>query len=122
MDVFDQCDFKKVLGGNIPNDYGDNGDLGEFGCAPTSFAGDELVAGSIAAHYEGLDDALSVVKTGGFYVIDDLLPQPNWPEDHAAKVPVLIEQLAANPRFAILPLVWASGVVVAVRRRTGDPA
>jgi hypothetical protein len=55
-------------------------------------------------------------------VIDDMLPQPNWPEGHAAKVPVLIEQLAANTRFEILPLVWASGVVVAVRRFSEDPA
>lgn len=55
-------------------------------------------------------------------MIDDMLPQPNWPDGHAAKVPVLIEQLAANPRFEILPLVWASGVVVAVRKGTGDAA
>jgi hypothetical protein len=58
------------------------------------------------------------VKPGGFYVVDDMLPQPNWPEDHAAKVPILVEQLAANPDFEILPLVWASGVVVAVRRHS----
>jgi hypothetical protein len=56
-----------------------------------------------------------LVKPGGFYVIDDLLPQPNWPEGHAAKVPVLMEQLAAHPDFGFPPVVWASGVVVAVR-------
>jgi hypothetical protein len=67
----------------------------------------------------GLDDALAVVKPGGFYVIDDMLPQPNWPEGHADKVPVLIERIAAHSGFEILPLVWASGVVVAVRKSTG---
>lgn len=76
----------------------------------------DLVFGdAMPGKYEGLDDALAVVKAGGFYVIDDLLPQPNWPEGHADKVPILIEQLAANQSFEILPLVWASGVVVAVR-------
>lgn len=55
-------------------------------------------------------------------MIDDLLPQPNWPEGHAEKVPVLIEQLVANSSFEVLPLVWASGVVVAVRKHPGSPA
>ena len=27
------------------------------------------------------------------YVIDDLLPQPNWPDGHAPKVPALIDDL-----------------------------
>ncbi len=72
--------------------------------------------------YDGLDDALAVVKVGGIYVIDDMLPQPNWPEGHAEKVPVLIQQLAANPSFEVLPLVWASGVVVAVRKHSEEPA
>jgi predicted O-methyltransferase YrrM len=77
---------------------------------------DLVFADAMPGKYEGLDEALAVVKPGGFYVIDDMLPQSNWPEGHAAKVPVLIEKLVANPNFRILPLVWASGVVVAVRR------
>jgi predicted O-methyltransferase YrrM len=79
---------------------------------------DFVFADAMPGKYEGLDSALAVVKPGGFYVIDDMLPQPNWPEGHAAKVPVLIEQLAANPRFEMLPLVGASGVIVAVRKPT----
>jgi predicted O-methyltransferase YrrM len=79
---------------------------------------DFVFADAMPGKYEGLDSALAVVKSGGFCVIDDLLPQPNWPEGHAAKVPVLIEQLAANPRFEMVPLVWASGVIVAVRKPT----
>ena len=38
--------------------------------------------------------------------------------NESANVPVLIEKLAANPSFELLPLVWASGVVVAVRKRS----
>ena len=78
----------------------------------------DLVFGdAVPGKYERLDDALSIVKVGGFYVIDDMLPQPNWPEGHAEKVPLLVERLASHPDFLILPLVWASGVVVAVRKR-----
>jgi predicted O-methyltransferase YrrM len=77
---------------------------------------DGVFADAMPGKYVGLENALAVVKVGGFYVIDDMLPQANWPDGHGAKVPVLIEQLAANPHFEIVPLVWASGVVVAVRR------
>ncbi len=66
--------------------------------------------------YEALDEALAVVKPGGFYIIDDMLPQPNWPEGHAEKVPVLLDWLADDARFVIAPMNWASGVVVAVRQ------
>jgi hypothetical protein len=54
---------------------------------------------------------------GGLYVIADM-PQPNWPDGHADRVPVLIDKLAANPNFEILPIVWASSVVIAVRKRS----
>jgi predicted O-methyltransferase YrrM len=81
---------------------------------PATF--DFVFADAMPGKYDGIDKALAVVKPGGFYVIDDMLPQPNWPEGHAAKVPLLMEQLASNPNFEILPLAWASGVVVAVRK------
>jgi hypothetical protein len=66
--------------------------------------------------YEGLADALAVVRPGGFYVIDDMLPQPNWPAGHAEKIPVLRNELAMHRDFEMLPLKWASGVVVLVRK------
>jgi predicted O-methyltransferase YrrM len=77
---------------------------------------DLVFADAIPGKYEALDEALAIVKPGGYYVIDDMLPQPNWPEGHAEKVPALIDRLAADPRFVMLPLVWSSGVVVLVRK------
>jgi predicted O-methyltransferase YrrM len=76
---------------------------------------DLVFADALPGKYDGLEDALSVVKIGGFYVIDDMLPQPNWPEGHAEKIPILIERLSARRDFSILPLRWSSGVVIAVR-------
>ena len=77
---------------------------------------DLIFADAMPGKYHGLNTALDAVKPGGFYIGDDLLPQSNWPEGHTAKVPVLMQQLAANPDFSFLPLVWATGVVVAVRK------
>lgn len=81
---------------------------------PGSF--DLVFADAMPGKYEGCEHALAVVKPGGFYVIDDMLPQPNWPEGHAAKVPELMDVLASHEEFQLVPLIWASGVVVAVRR------
>jgi predicted O-methyltransferase YrrM len=77
---------------------------------------DFVFADAMPGKYEGLQDCLRVVKPGGFYVIDDMLPQTNWPEGHAARIPTLINALAGEPEFALVPIGWASGIVVAVKR------
>jgi predicted O-methyltransferase YrrM len=76
---------------------------------------DLVFADAMAGKYENLEKALAVVRAGGFYIVDDLLPQTNWPAGHAPKVPVLIRELMAHPEFTAVPLAWASGLVVAVR-------
>ncbi len=62
-----------------------------------------------------LDQTLSLLRVGGIYFIDDLLPQPNWPEDHAPRVPALIEALERRPEFNTVKLSWASGLMLVVR-------
>lgn len=69
--------------------------------SPHSF--DLVFADAMPGKYEALEAGLAVVKPGGFYIIDDLLPQPNWPAGHAAKVPVLLKQLANDDRFLLFP-------------------
>ncbi len=80
---------------------------------------DFLFADAMPGKYDGLEHALKMVKPGGFYVIDDMLPQANWPEGHAAKVPLLMEALAARKDFFAVPMNWASGLMVLVRK-TGE--
>lgn len=81
---------------------------------PQSF--DLIFADAVPGKFDCLEAALDLVKTGGFYVIDDLLPQPNWPEGHAAKIPILIGQLTSRKDFSVTPLAWATGLMIAVRR------
>ncbi len=78
---------------------------------------DLVFADAVRGKYE----ALGVVKPGGFYVIDDMLPQPNWPEGQDEKASALLALLADDSRFQILPMAWASGVVV-LARKTEPPA
>ena len=76
---------------------------------------DLVFADAMPGKFESLDEALAAVKPGGFYIIDDLLPQPNWPDGHGEKVDRLMYRLSADPRFAMLPIIWASGVAVLTR-------
>jgi len=77
---------------------------------------DIVFADAMPGKYEGLELALRTIKPGGMYVIDDLLPQPNWPEGHAAKVPQLLQTLASDLRFELTSMAWASGLAIAVRK------
>ncbi|MEO8075642.1 MAG: hypothetical protein ABI818_04885 [Acidobacteriota bacterium] len=49
------------------------------------------------------------------YLVDDLLPQPNWPVEHAPRVPVLIDRLRNRPGFVEVTLAWSSGLMLLVR-------
>lgn len=62
------------------------------------------------------DAALACLRQGGIYVIDDLLPQPNWPDGHAAKVDALVADLGARRGFVTVEVAWASGVMLVVRQ------
>jgi len=45
---------------------------------------------------------------------DDLLPQPNWPEGHAPKIPALIENLETRSGF-VFQTSLASGLMIVVK-------
>lgn len=77
---------------------------------------DLIYADAWPGKFSHLDDALALLRPGGMYVIDDLLPQPNWPEGHAPKVPALIDDLERRAEFVSVRLAWASGLMVVVRK------
>ena len=77
---------------------------------------DLVYADAWPGKFSHLDDALALLRPGGIYVIDDLLPQPNWPEGHAPKVPALIEDIERRPEFVTVRMAWASGLMLVVRQ------
>jgi predicted O-methyltransferase YrrM len=79
---------------------------------------DLIFADSWAGKFDHLNEALRLLRVGGIYLIDDLLPQPNWPEDHAPKVPLLINDLERRDGFEVTKLDWASGLMIVVRKGT----
>jgi predicted O-methyltransferase YrrM len=77
---------------------------------------DLIYADAWPGKFSHLDEALALVRPGGMYVIDDLLPQPSWPDGHAPRVPALIEDIERRSEFATVRLAWASGLMLVVRR------
>jgi predicted O-methyltransferase YrrM len=77
---------------------------------------DLIFADAWAGKYRLVDEALALLKPSGIYVVDDMLPQPNWPDGHGAKAAALIAMLEQRTDLTVTKLSWASGVVLAVKR------
>ena len=77
---------------------------------------DFIYADAWPGKFSHLDVALSMLRPGGMYIIDDLLPQPNWSDGHAPKVPALIDDIERRDQFATVRLAWASGLLLVVRK------
>lgn len=93
-------------------------DGAEFLRRSSSTQFDLIYADAWPGKFSHLNEALSLLGPGGIYVIDDLLPQPNWPDGHAPKVPVLLDDIERRGEFATVRLAWASGLMLVVRRPT----
>lgn len=77
---------------------------------------DLIYADAWSGKYTHLKDALRLLKPGGIYVADDMLPQPNWPDGHASNVEALLGRFDRLDRFAVTKLAWSTGLILAVRR------
>ncbi len=81
---------------------------------------DLVFADTRPGKFTHLDEALSLVDRGGFYVVDDLARQPpgtTVAEDHCLAVEALIENLESRSGWERLPLLgWSCGVLVMVRK------
>jgi predicted O-methyltransferase YrrM len=76
---------------------------------------DLIYADAWPGKFTHLDRTLSLLNNGGIYFIDDLLPQANWPEDHAPRVPALIADLEGRKGFVAMKMAWATGLMILTR-------
>jgi predicted O-methyltransferase YrrM len=77
---------------------------------------DYIFADTWHGKYLLLDEVLSMLNKGGLYIIDDMLPQPNWPEGHQQKAINLINYLELREDLFLTKQVWATGIIVAVKK------
>ncbi len=76
---------------------------------------DFIFADTWAGKYRLLDEALACLKKGGVYFIDDLLPQPNWPEGHKTKADALLAELTQRADLQVTALEWSTGILMATK-------
>lgn len=70
---------------------------------------DLIYADAIPGKFSLFPETLALLKPGGIYLIDDLLPQPTWPENHAPSVAALINQLENCSELRCTQLDWSLG-------------
>lgn len=77
---------------------------------------DYIFADTWHGKYLMLDEVLAMLNKGGVYIIDDMLPQPNWPDGHAEKAVALENILDNRKDLVVTKQIWATGIIVAVKK------
>lgn len=77
---------------------------------------DLVYADAWAGKYSHLEDALARLRPGGLYVVDDMLPQPDWSAEHRDLAAGLAANLWRRGDLIVTTMAWSSGVIVAAKR------
>ncbi|UOY06746.1 class I SAM-dependent methyltransferase [Muricauda sp. SCSIO 64092] len=76
---------------------------------------DLVFADAWPGKYSHLELMLEQLKPGGFYIVDDMKQQPNWPDGHGKKVLELIRYLEGRNDMELTKMDWSTGIVIAVK-------
>jgi predicted O-methyltransferase YrrM len=76
---------------------------------------DLIFADAIPGKYQAFEAAWRLLAVGGFYVVDDMSPEPDWPDDHVSRAAVLLDHLHTRPDCRLVQLDWSGGIVIAAR-------
>ena len=77
---------------------------------------DLIFADAWPGKYSEVEEILELVKVGGFYIVDDMSTQPNWPEGHEEKAKKLIEYLDNRNDFNLTKMAWSTGIIMADKK------
>ncbi len=91
-------------------------DGAEWVHANTGQSFDFIFADTWHGKYLLLDEVIAMLRPGGLYIVDDMLPQPNWPEGHQEKALEFVRQLETRNDLWIVKQHWATGIIVGVKR------
>ncbi|MBN7810911.1 class I SAM-dependent methyltransferase [Algoriphagus sp. H41] len=77
---------------------------------------DFIFADTWHGKYLLLEEVLEMLHIGGLYIVDDMIPQANWPEGHAEKAEKFMQKLESMPNLTLTKLNWSTGIIIAARR------
>ncbi|MDO6516902.1 O-methyltransferase [Zobellia uliginosa] len=78
---------------------------------------DLIFADAWPGKYSEIEETLRLLTIGGFYVVDDMTAQPNWPEGHEDNVGRLVGYLEGRDDLVLTKLNWSTGLIVAVKTK-----
>ena len=76
---------------------------------------DLVFADAMPGKFDGFDALWRLLKPGGFYIIDDLVPQPNWPAGQQARVDQILSALDTKSDTLVARLAWASDIAIVTK-------
>lgn len=76
---------------------------------------DYIFADTWHGKYLLLEEVLEMLNPGGLYIVDDMLPQSNWPEGHAEKAIQFVKKLDQKTDLTLTKLDWATGIIIGVK-------
>lgn len=77
---------------------------------------DFIFADTWPGKYFLLDEVLTMLNPGGIYLIDDMLPQPNWPDGHEDKARNLVTALEHRTDLVLTKQSWSTGILICVKK------
>jgi predicted O-methyltransferase YrrM len=91
-------------------------DAGEWIQENSKLKFDFIFADTWHGKYLMLEDVLDMLNPGGLYIIDDMLPQANWPDGHQQKALRLVEVLESRADLNMVKLAWATGIIISSKK------
>ena len=77
---------------------------------------DLIFADAMPGKYDLFDETIGMLKSGGLYIIDDMLPQPNWPLGHDKKANDFVNMLEKRPDLLLTKLNWSTGIIIVSKK------
>jgi predicted O-methyltransferase YrrM len=77
---------------------------------------DLVFADAMPGKYDLFDETINLLKQGGFYIIDDMMPQSNWPEGHEDRVNDFIKKLETREDLILTKMNWSTGIIIVVKK------
>jgi predicted O-methyltransferase YrrM len=77
---------------------------------------DLIFADAMPGKYDLFDETINMLNSNGYYIIDDMLPQPNWPAGHDQKVENFIKQIEERTDLLVTKMNWSTGIMIVVKK------
>lgn len=77
---------------------------------------DLIFADAMPGKYDLFEETIGMLNRNGFYIIDDMLPQPNWPVGHEEKVKEFIQNLEERNDLVLTKLNWSTGIIIVIKK------